>query len=65
MGSLLDQIRSTARPTKATVAKTTKTKSKKTTAVSKGKFQKATKQGKTGKPRAATRIKGAPALRRR
>ena len=65
MGSLLDQIKSTARPTKVAVAKTTKTKSKKTTTASKGKFQKATKQGKTGKPRAATRIKSAPTLRRR
>ena len=64
MGSLLDQIKSTARPTKAASAKTSRTKSRKTTFKAKQTYAGMAKKGKTGKPRMAARTKGAKTLSR-
>ena len=65
MGSLLDQIKSTAKPTKSVQAKGgSKRKKKKPSTLAKKSYTKAVKSGVSGKPRKATRRKGAPTLKK-
>ena len=65
MGSLLDQIKSTARPTKSVQAKGgSKRKRKKPSLSAKKTYSKSVKSGKSLKPRTATRRKGSPTLKK-
>jgi len=65
MGSLLDQIRSTSKPSKGGSANgRTKSKARTVSAVSKKKYAATEKGRKTGKPIRSVRAKGAKSLSR-